>query len=251
MRVALVPSANTGPFSRLRLSARSRYRISKLAQPSILGVETEWPATAPIYSHAKLVNIDRQLLRCDMLNRIARRFHVSPDAAGRHRRHMRTAMLKAQAAGKSTSWSTVQSDSRLCRTSPLGLAAQLFRRDCGLQSASRSFSKADAPAYAMRSAVEPFPALDADVAIGLVTSGAHAEVEFVLAGQSVRGSCSRFSGFIRSPSCVAAARRAVRALLSKAGMSTSPEDSANRSLTVVSTRQQHGIMSQGLRQKTD
>jgi len=32
-----------------------------------------------IYSHAKLVNIDRQLLRGDMLNGIAHRFHVSPD----------------------------------------------------------------------------------------------------------------------------------------------------------------------------
>ena len=54
--------------------------------------------TCTICSHAKLVNIDRHLLRGDMLNGIAHRFHVSPDAVGRHRRHMRTAMLKAQAA---------------------------------------------------------------------------------------------------------------------------------------------------------
>ena len=54
--------------------------------------------TCTICSHPKLVNIDRQLLRGDMLNGIAHRFHVSPDAVGRHRRHMRTAMLKAQAA---------------------------------------------------------------------------------------------------------------------------------------------------------
>jgi len=56
--------------------------------------------TCTICAHAKLVNIDRQLLRGDMLNGIAHRFHVSPDAVGRHRRHMRTAMLKAQAASE-------------------------------------------------------------------------------------------------------------------------------------------------------
>jgi hypothetical protein len=49
--------------------------------------------TCTICSQPKLVNIDRQLLRGDMLNGIAHRFHVSPDAVGRHRRHMRTAML--------------------------------------------------------------------------------------------------------------------------------------------------------------
>jgi hypothetical protein len=36
--------------------------------------------TCTICSHPKLVNIDRQLLRGDMLNGIAHRFHVSPDA---------------------------------------------------------------------------------------------------------------------------------------------------------------------------
>src|SRR5207248_6320663 len=56
--------------------------------------------TCTICSHPKLVNIDRQLLRGDMLNGIAHRFHVSPDAVGRHRRHMRTAMLKVQAAAE-------------------------------------------------------------------------------------------------------------------------------------------------------
>jgi len=56
--------------------------------------------TCTICSHPKLVNIDRQLLRGDMLNGIAHRFHVSPDAVGRHRRHMRKAMLKAQAAAE-------------------------------------------------------------------------------------------------------------------------------------------------------
>jgi len=56
--------------------------------------------TCTICSHPKLVSIDRQLLRGDMLNSIAHRFHVSPDAVGRHRRHMRTAMLKAQAAAE-------------------------------------------------------------------------------------------------------------------------------------------------------
>jgi hypothetical protein len=38
--------------------------------------------TCTICSHPKLVNIDRQLLRGDMLNSIAHRFHVSPDAVG-------------------------------------------------------------------------------------------------------------------------------------------------------------------------
>ena len=56
--------------------------------------------TCTICSHPKLVNIDRQLLRGDMLNGIAHRFHVSPDALGRYRHHMRTAMLKAQAAAE-------------------------------------------------------------------------------------------------------------------------------------------------------
>jgi hypothetical protein len=35
-----------------------------------------------------------------MLKSIANRFHVSEDAVGRHRRHMRTAMLKAEAAAE-------------------------------------------------------------------------------------------------------------------------------------------------------
>ena len=53
-----------------------------------------------VCSHPRLLSIDRQLLRGDMLNAVAHRFHVSPDAVGRHRRHMRTAMLKAQAAAE-------------------------------------------------------------------------------------------------------------------------------------------------------
>ena len=69
--------------------------------------------TCTICSHPKLVNIDRQLLRGDMLNGIAHRFHVSPDAIGRHRRHMKTAMLKVQAAA--------EKQDLLCRTSPVGL----------------------------------------------------------------------------------------------------------------------------------
>jgi hypothetical protein len=53
-----------------------------------------------VCSHPRLLSIDRQLLRGDMLNAVAHRFHVAPDAVGRHRRHMRTAMLKAQAAAE-------------------------------------------------------------------------------------------------------------------------------------------------------
>ena len=53
-----------------------------------------------ICSHPKLLSIDGHLLRGDMLNSIAHRFCVSPDAVGRHRRHMRTAILKAQAAAE-------------------------------------------------------------------------------------------------------------------------------------------------------
>jgi hypothetical protein len=56
--------------------------------------------TCTICSNPKLLNIDRQLLRGDMLKSIAHRFHVSEDAVGRHRRHMRTAMLKAEAAAE-------------------------------------------------------------------------------------------------------------------------------------------------------
>jgi len=56
-----------------------------------------------------------------MLNGIAHRFHVSPDAVGRHRRHMRTAMLKAQAACEKQDLVYGPGDSRLCRTSPVGL----------------------------------------------------------------------------------------------------------------------------------
>ena len=76
--------------------------------------------TCTICAHAKLVNIDRQLLRGDMLNGIAHRFHVSPDAVGRHRRHMRTAMLKAQTAAEKQDLVYGPGDSRLCRTSPVG-----------------------------------------------------------------------------------------------------------------------------------
>ncbi len=53
-----------------------------------------------VCSHPKLLNIDRQLLRGDMLKGVAHRFHLSEDAIGRHRRHMRTAMLKAEAAAE-------------------------------------------------------------------------------------------------------------------------------------------------------
>jgi hypothetical protein len=56
--------------------------------------------TCTVCSNPKLLNIDRQLLRGDMLKSIANRFHVSEDAVGRHRRHMRTAMLKAEAAAE-------------------------------------------------------------------------------------------------------------------------------------------------------
>jgi hypothetical protein len=56
--------------------------------------------TCTVCSNPKLLNIDRQLLRGDMLTSIANRFHVSEDAVGRHRRHMRTAMLKAEAAAE-------------------------------------------------------------------------------------------------------------------------------------------------------
>ena len=53
-----------------------------------------------VCSHPKLLNIDRQLLRGDRLKKIAHRFHLSEDAVGRHRRHMRTALLKAEAAAE-------------------------------------------------------------------------------------------------------------------------------------------------------
>jgi hypothetical protein len=56
--------------------------------------------TCTICKHPKLLNIDRQLLRGDLLKTIAQRFHLSPDAVGRHRRHMRTAMLRAEAAAE-------------------------------------------------------------------------------------------------------------------------------------------------------
>ena len=102
-----VVSANTGPFSRLRSAAGPAIRLQMSAARALL--ESHCMArTCTICSHPKLVNIDRQLLRGDMLNGIAHRFHVSPDAVGRHRRHMRTAMLKAQAAAEKQTWSTVR-----------------------------------------------------------------------------------------------------------------------------------------------
>src|SRR5436309_7224230 len=82
------------------LDCRSRYRSQlERGRSGALGVGSVAP-TCTICSHPKLVNIDRQLLRGDRLNGIAHRFHVSPDAVGRHRRHMRTAMLKAQAVAE-------------------------------------------------------------------------------------------------------------------------------------------------------
>jgi hypothetical protein len=47
--------------------------------------------------HPKLLAIDRLLLKREQLKLIARRYHLGEDAVGRHRRHMRTAMLKAAA----------------------------------------------------------------------------------------------------------------------------------------------------------
>src|SRR5437870_1153254 len=115
-----VVSANTGPFSRLRSAAGPAIRLQMSAARALL--ESHCMArTCTICSHPKLVNIDRQLLRGDMLNGIAHRFHVSPDAVGRHRRHMRTAMLKAQAAAEKQDLVYGPGDSRLCRTSPVGL----------------------------------------------------------------------------------------------------------------------------------
>src|SRR5206468_720160 len=91
---------DTGPLFAVAPGCRSRYR-SQLERARLALLESNSVArTCTICSHAKLVNIDRQLLRGDMLNGIAHRFHVSPDAVGRHRRHMRTAMLKAQAAAE-------------------------------------------------------------------------------------------------------------------------------------------------------
>src|SRR5206468_6872989 len=77
------------------LDCRSRYRSQVERGRSSAFRVGSVARTCTICSHPKLVSIDRQLLRGDMLNSIAHRFHVSPDAVGRHRRHMRTAMLKA------------------------------------------------------------------------------------------------------------------------------------------------------------
>jgi len=82
------------------LDCRSRYRSQVERGRSSAFRVGSVARTCTICSHPKLVSIDRQLLRGDMLNSIAHRFHVSPDAVGRHRRHMRTAMLKAQAAAE-------------------------------------------------------------------------------------------------------------------------------------------------------
>ena len=91
---------NTGPFFAVVLDCRSRYRSQVERGRSSAFRVGSVARTCTICSHPKLVSIDRQLLRGDMLNSIAHRFHVSPDAVGRHRRHMRTAMLKAQAAAE-------------------------------------------------------------------------------------------------------------------------------------------------------
>jgi hypothetical protein len=63
-----VTPAILGHFSRLRSAAGSRYR-SKLerGRSDALGVSLV-ARTCTICSHPKLVNIDRQLLRGDMLN---------------------------------------------------------------------------------------------------------------------------------------------------------------------------------------
>src|SRR5438552_13736502 len=93
-----VVSANTGPFSRLRSTAGPAIGLQVKPCPGALLESHGMARTCTICTHPKLVNIDRQLLRGDMLKGIAHRFHVSPDAVGRHRRHMRTAMLKVQAS---------------------------------------------------------------------------------------------------------------------------------------------------------
>src|SRR5438270_11940537 len=108
-----VVSANTGPFSRLRSAAGPAIRLQVKPCPGALLESHGMARTCTICTHPKLVNLDRQLLRGDMLNGIAHRFHVSPDAIGRHRRHMKTAMLKVQAAA--------EKQDLLCRTSPVGL----------------------------------------------------------------------------------------------------------------------------------
>ncbi len=90
--------------------------------------------TCTICSHAKLVNIDRQLLRGDMLNGIAHRFQVSPDAVSRHRRHMRTAMLKAPGGrgaqfGRSVACAFVRCRRKSpCQQGSIGLTFQGLRQ---------------------------------------------------------------------------------------------------------------------------
>jgi len=93
-----VNSMNPYPISPLLSPASTRYVYygRGTAAPESNSVAR----TCTICIHQKLLSIDRQLLRGDMLNGIAHRFHVSPDAVGRHRRHMRAAMLKAQAAAE-------------------------------------------------------------------------------------------------------------------------------------------------------
>ena len=99
------------------LDCRSRYRSQVERGRSSAFRVGSVARTCTICSHPKLVKIDRQLLRGDMLNSIAHRFHVSPDAVGRHRRHMRTAMLKAGGG----------------RKAGLGLRSNLDRRGQGHQ----------------------------------------------------------------------------------------------------------------------
>jgi hypothetical protein len=184
--------------------------------------------TCTICSHPKLVNIDRQLLRGDMLNGIAHRFHVTPDAVGRHRRHMRTAMLKARAAGKK--YELVYSLERLplCRTSPLGL----WRSVRALQG--------------MRiREVPPVVALAVQVNLAIRTAMLGGKISIPTALAIVDHHVTE-----TAPRALLHFREAI-----EFGVEGRHEHFAGRlGEQIVDggvTRQHHGIMSQGLRQKTD
>src|SRR5438445_5809938 len=69
-----VVPANTGPFSRLRSAAGPAIDLNWSAPGPALLESNSVARTCTICSHPKLVNIDRQLLRGDMLSSIAHPF---------------------------------------------------------------------------------------------------------------------------------------------------------------------------------
>src|SRR5439155_13785279 len=88
------------------MSSRILAPVSRLRAPPSADISVTAPAlseskflarTCTICHHHRRDSVDKALLRGEQLKSVARRYGVSDDALGRHRKHMQTVIVKAAA----------------------------------------------------------------------------------------------------------------------------------------------------------